>query len=150
MLSLLMSSRDPLEGRWMLLGSHLVLHFAYSCRWEAESAACENVCRDVISPTNIAPSEASHTMDASRHSSRGWHRGGLQGGPLEGLHRLATSEPTLSSPDPPLCLLTLCFTGSGSRSVNFISLVTSCIGLREEEPQIALPHVLYMDVSQSH
>ena len=31
-----------------------------------------------------------------------------------------------------------------SMSVNFISIVTSCVGLKEEEPQTALPHVLYM------
>ena len=36
-----------------------------------------------------------------------------------------------------------------SRSVNFISLVTSCVGLHEEVPQTALPHVLYMGVSYS-
>ena len=34
--------------------------------------------------------------------------------------------------------------------VNFISQVTSCVGLWEEEPQTALPHVLYIGVSYSH
>ena len=34
--------------------------------------------------------------------------------------------------------------------VNFISLVTSCVGLLEEEPQTNLPHVLYIAVSYSH
>ncbi len=34
-------------------------------------------------------------------------------------------------------------------SVLIISLVTSCVGLREEEPQTALPYVAYMGVSYS-
>ncbi len=33
---------------------------------------------------------------------------------------------------------------------NFISLVTSCIGLREEGPQTTLRHALYMGISNSH
>ena len=36
-----------------------------------------------------------------------------------------------------------------SVSVNFVSLATSCVGLRVEEPQLALPRVLYMGVSYS-
>ena len=36
-----------------------------------------------------------------------------------------------------------------SVSVNCISLVTFCIGLRKEEKQTALPHVLYMDLLSS-
>ena len=54
--------------------------------------------------------EASHPMEESHTSATGWHRGGLQGGPLEGLWRLI-SEPTLLYPDSLLCLLTFCFTG---------------------------------------
>ena len=34
-----------------------------------------------------------------------------------------------------------------SMSVNFISLVTVCVGLHEEEPESAQSHVLYMGVS---
>ncbi len=49
----------------------------------------------------------------SRPSVTGWHRGGLQGRPPAGLQSLASSQPTLLSPDPPLCLLTLRFTGPG-------------------------------------
>ena len=41
------------------------------------------------------------------------------------------------------------FEMASSASVNFISLVTSCVGLQEEEPQTALPHVIYMGVSYS-
>ncbi len=33
--------------------------------------------------------------------------------------------------------------------LHFISLVTSCVGLQEEEPQTADPHILYMGVSYS-
>ena len=44
--------------------------------------------------------EDCHSMAASQPSSTGWHRGGL-----------ATSEPTLLSSFPPLCLLMLHFTG---------------------------------------
>ncbi len=36
-----------------------------------------------------------------------------------------------------------------SMSVNFISLVTSCVGLREGEPQTALSYVIYMSISYS-
>ena len=33
--------------------------------------------------------------------------------------------------------------------VNFLSLVTFCLGLQEEESRTALPHALYMDISYS-
>ena len=52
-------------------------------------------------------------MEASCPSATGWHRGGLQGGPLEGFWGLASDEPTLVSPDPPLCHLMFHFTDSG-------------------------------------
>ena len=50
-------------------------------------------------------------------TATGWHRcglqGGLQGGLPEGIWRLASSEPKLLYPGPPMYLLSLCFTGSG-------------------------------------
>ena len=55
-------------------------------------------------------------MEASCPSASGWHRGGLQGGPLEALRRLASSEPTLLSPDPRLCHLMFRLTSSGLHS----------------------------------
>ena len=42
----------------------------------------------------------------------GWHRGGLEGGPLERLMRLTTTDATLCSSDPPLILLIFSFNQS--------------------------------------
>ena len=41
------------------------------------------------------------------------------------------------------------FPGAPSVLVDFIWLVTSCVGLQKEEPHTALPHVLYMGASYS-
>ena len=52
-------------------------------------------------------------MEASFPPATGCHRGELQGEPPEGLQRLASSEPTLLYPDPPLCPLMSRLTSSG-------------------------------------
>ena len=57
-------------------------------------------------------------MAAIPPSFTGWHRSGLQGdlgGLLAGHWRLATSEPTLLSSCPPLCLLMFSFNGFGGQ-----------------------------------
>ena len=50
--STLMPTRGSLEGRWMYLGSHLVLHHAYSRRQGAGSAARKNVCSETSRDAN--------------------------------------------------------------------------------------------------
>ena len=59
------------------------------------------------------PPEASHPMEASHPSATGWHRGGLQGGPPEGLQRFASSETTLLYLALSVCHLMFHVTSSG-------------------------------------
>ena len=72
-----------------------------------------NIVPALALPNPEGPLEASHSMEASHLSATGWNRGGLQGGSPGGLWCLVSSESTLLSPNPPLGLLTFCFTGSG-------------------------------------
>ena len=51
------------------------------------------------------PSEANLPREVSHLLATAWHRGGLQGGPLQSPWSLACSGTTLLSPDPPLCFL---------------------------------------------
>ena len=85
-----LASGGPLEGYW-----------CYVCRDLFWSLPYKHSTR--------GPPEDSHPMEASHLI----HRDGLQGGPPEGLLRLATSELTLLSHDPPLWLLIFLFTCFG-------------------------------------
>ena len=66
-----------------------------------------------ISGPPEGPEKASHPVEASHPSATGWHKGGPQGSPPEGLIRPAFSEPIILSPEAPLGLLSFCFTSSG-------------------------------------
>ena len=59
------------------------------------------------------PPVASHHVEVTQLSLTRMQRGRLQGGPREGLWRFVSSEPSLWSFRPPLCLMTFCFTSSG-------------------------------------
>ncbi len=63
---------------------------------------------------------------------------GLQGRPLEGLHGLASSEPTALSPDPPLCLLIFCFISSGLQQPTCCLHTTSPRGKELAHSQLQL------------